>query len=271
MGISFEIPPLVELIAELRWGAPDLPQPIPAGIGFSFQVTPSTSQEQFFSRFADAIASYGFGRVERLVPPGFGIIPFQPAYRFKKSPEKAETTLYQLGPNVFSTHATPPYRSWEAFRPTIETGIKVLLETRDKQQEKIPFDWIAVRYINAFESRLTGGRSTIEFLSEVLGFTIDLPASLHQIRSPGATVEPLLRVTFPAESDYVMSVNLVAGAVSGNPAIIMDSSVLTQRPVSSESDRLLEVLNKAHDLIHDSFIEMTKPIHLLMNPRSLAQ
>jgi uncharacterized protein (TIGR04255 family) len=202
------------------------------------------------------------------VPPGFGIIPFQPAYRFKKSSEKAESILYQLGPNVFSINVTPPYQFWEAFRPAIETGIQVLLETRDKQQEKNPFDFVALRYINAFDSRFTGGKSTIEFLSEVLGFRIDLPASLDRIRSPGASIEPLLRVTFPAESDYVMSVNLAAGVASGTPAIIMDSSVLRQKPVSPESDRLLEVLNKAHDLIHDSFLEMTKQIHPLMNPRS---
>jgi hypothetical protein len=32
MGISFENPPLVELIAELRWGTPNLPQAPPSGL-----------------------------------------------------------------------------------------------------------------------------------------------------------------------------------------------------------------------------------------------
>jgi uncharacterized protein (TIGR04255 family) len=271
MGISFENPPLVELIAELRWGTPNLPQPPPSGMSFTIQVSPSTSQEEFFTRFADAIADHGFGRAERLVPAGFGILPFQPAYRFRKSSEKAGTTLYQIGTNVFSTNVTPPYQSWDAFRPTIKTGIEVLLETRDKEQEKIPFDPVALRYINAFDSRLTGGRSTMEFLSEVLGFRIGLPPSLDRIRSPGTSIDPLLRVTFPAESDYIMSVNLAAGVLSGNPAIVMDSSVLSQKPVSPESDQLLAVLDKAHDLIHDSFVEMTEKIHSLMNPRGPAK
>jgi hypothetical protein len=64
-----------------------------------------------------------------------------------------------------------------------------------------------------------------------------------------------------------MAVNLAAGVVSGNSAIIMDSSLLSQQPISPESDRLLEVFDKAHDLIHESFLEMTKEIHPLMNPR----
>jgi uncharacterized protein (TIGR04255 family) len=267
MGISFENPPLVELIAELRWGGPNLPQPLSPGISFTVQVAPSTSQEEFFNRFADAIASHGFGRAERLAPVGFGFVPFQPAYRFRKSSEKAGTTLYQIGPNMFSTNVTPPYQSWDAFRPTIKIGIEVLLETRDKEQEKVPFDTVALRYINAFDSRLTGGRSTIAFLSEVLGFRIELPPSLNRIRSSIVSVEPILRVTFPAGTDYVMAVNLAAGVISGNPAIIMDSSLLSQQPISPASDRLLEVFDKAHDLIHESFLEMTKEIHPLMNLR----
>jgi len=269
MGISFETPPLVELIAELRWGSPNLPQPNAPGIGITIQVSPSTSQEEFFDRFADAIASHGFGRAERLVPPGFSI-PFQPVYRFRKSSEKPGTTLYQVGVNVFSTNVTPPYQSWDAFRPTVKTGIEVLLQTRGKEDEKTDFDGVALRYINAFESKLTGGRSTMEFLSEVLGFRIDLPASLDRIRSPAQPVEPILRVTFPAGSEYVMSSNLANGVVNGKPAIIMDISVSAQKPVNPERDQLLEVLDNAHDLIHDSFVEMTKQIHPLMNPRSPA-
>ena len=79
------------------------------------------------------------------------------------------------------------------------------------------------------------------------------------------------RIEMTVRSPHLVSELSRFSRHTGNPAIIMDSSVLTQRPVSSERDRLLEVLNKAHDLIHDSFIEMTKPIHPLMNPRSLAQ
>ena len=48
----------------------------------TIQVSPSTSQEEFFGRFADAIASHGFGRAERLVPPGLA--------KETQSPEQAK-------------------------------------------------------------------------------------------------------------------------------------------------------------------------------------
>jgi uncharacterized protein (TIGR04255 family) len=118
MEISFEHPPLVEVAAELRWGLPGLSPQAPAGVSFPVAGLPSTGHEEFFTRFSREIAAHGFTMVERLLPPGFPALPFQPVYRFRTAAQESGTRLYQLGTNTFSAHATPPYRSWHEFEPS---------------------------------------------------------------------------------------------------------------------------------------------------------
>src|SRR5579862_288637 len=134
--MHFRIPPLVELIAELRWppaGAPgqtDGQQPaavqIPAALFAAF-----SRPDQMFMRFAGLIGAQGFVQSERLVPQGFPGLPFQPIYRYSRTGTKPGEPIFQLGPGVFSAHITPPYNSWDDFRPFLEMGISVLLEARE--------------------------------------------------------------------------------------------------------------------------------------------
>jgi hypothetical protein len=78
MSVTFKNAPLVEMIAELRWG--ETAQPVQQGLPIVMQgMTPEV--DQFFMRLSGEVYQHGFRRAERLVPPGFPIFPFQPVFR----------------------------------------------------------------------------------------------------------------------------------------------------------------------------------------------
>jgi len=106
MPKRFKNPPLVELIAELRWGTAGIvagPQGAPQLV-----MATGSQYEEFFMRFGSKIAALGYERIERIIPPGFPAPPFQATYRFRKKEPEQGTTLYQVGGGVFSANITPP-------------------------------------------------------------------------------------------------------------------------------------------------------------------
>ena len=117
----FSNPPLVELVAELRWTPAGVGAPAPAA-GVKLIQFPLASEhaEQTFTNFSNQVAAQGFGNSERLVPVGFPYLPFMVVYRFRKPPAQGENFLYQIGWGVFSANALPPYRDWDSFRPIVE-------------------------------------------------------------------------------------------------------------------------------------------------------
>lgn len=270
MGISFENPPLVELVAELRWGIPPVIAPAtqPAGFVVPLPTMPATHVEEFFVRFASRVEADGFGHVERLIPPGIPLLPFQPVYRFKRTTEKAGTVLYQLGPGIFSANITPPYQSWASFQPILARGVELLLDCRDEKEKQALFNTANVRYINAFKTDLTQSRSIGAFMSEILGIEIRLPAVLEKQRAVGSEIKPGLHLTIPDASNQQMALVIGEGLVNTEPAIILDITVSATREVPAEREAILEVLNTAHDLIHETFVGLTGKLHPLMKPHS---
>jgi uncharacterized protein (TIGR04255 family) len=177
MAERYRHPPLIELIAELRWGSP-LPTTQPPG-GF---LLGTGLHEEFFMRFGSRAGALGYERVERLVPPGFPAVPFQAIYRFRKKEPEEGTTVYQVGAGVFSANITPPYHSWREFRPVVEEGVRILLETRNPSEKEMPFTSASLRYIDAFGNKFTEGRSTGAFIRDVLGFVVEPPAAVLRNR-----------------------------------------------------------------------------------------
>jgi uncharacterized protein (TIGR04255 family) len=128
----FSNPPLIELIAELRWIPGQISPPVPEAAAPGTIQLPLVPQyvEQTFSNFSNQVAQRGFGMSERLVPVGFPYFPLSVVYRFRKAPSQQENFLYQIGPGVFSANAVPPYRDWESFRPIVQEGVQALLASR---------------------------------------------------------------------------------------------------------------------------------------------
>jgi uncharacterized protein (TIGR04255 family) len=264
MRERYRHPPLVELIAELRWGAGDA---LPAGQEQGPRrvlLALSGQHEEFFMRFGSRAGAIGFDLVERVMPHGFPAMPFQVIYRFRKKGQEQGTTLYQVGAGVFSVNTTPPYRFWADFRPVLEQGIGLLLETRNPSEKQMPFTGASLRYINAFGKKFTEGWSTPAFIRDVLGFTVDPPASVQDEIAPGNEAKPALRLAIPLKSGQQLILALTEALVSGEQAVLMDLTVFTQAQTQPTETDLMKVLDTAHEVAHRVFVGTTKKLSNVM-------
>jgi uncharacterized protein (TIGR04255 family) len=267
MPTTFENPPLIEVIAEVRWGLV-MPTP-PTGVPQITITTPGSSViptgEEFFTRFATTVAPEGFGLAERLIPVGFPALPLQPVFRYRKLTQDSGAVLYQLGKNVFSANVLPPYKSWSEFEPVIRTGIRALLSSRQSEE---PVSAMLLRYVNAFAGELRQNKSVKAFLDDVLGIRVTLPDPVQQIVAPGSDVKLNLQLQIPVRGGYELSMQVGEGLVNGQLQIMQDivMSVTGNTPPTEQA--IMGKLNDLHSLIHDMFVGMTQPLHNVMKPRA---
>jgi uncharacterized protein (TIGR04255 family) len=262
--ISFKRAPVVELITELRWQPEGL---APQGPGaFTFAV--GGEVETYFMHFGGAVAKFGYTQAERIVPAGVPSLLHHVVWRFRKPGDGS--TLLQVGPGIFSANALQPYRRWSEFRPVVEQGLDALLETRIQNERALPFSGVSLRYMNAFQGDLLAGQSPVEFIRQTLGLKVEPPPIIAKLIDPKLPVAINTNMLIPiANTSKVMSVTLADGQANNEPAAIFDVTVSEKEPVPGTAQDVLGTLNKSRDIIHDCFLEMTKPINKLMQPAEL--
>jgi uncharacterized protein (TIGR04255 family) len=266
MDISFENPPLVELIVELRW----LPPGITVGANESGQTNIPLAMfspgkaDALFMAFAGLIGGNGFVHSERLMPPGFPSVPFQPIYRYSQSGAAPGRALYQLGAGIFSIHITPPYRRWNQFRPFVESGIEKLLSARPAEERNVGFSGTLVRYLDCFTEKHTAGRSPARFLREVLGIKLELPSAVINRLVPGSEATAAMQLSVPIAANRTMSINIAQGRIGSYMGLIMDSSAASTGQLAPIVQDVMRVLDESHQVISDFFIELTEPLHAVM-------
>jgi uncharacterized protein (TIGR04255 family) len=260
MPERFRYPPLVELIAELRWGSP-----LPAARPPNLMMLATGTHEEFFMRFGSRVVALGYEQVERLVPPGFPALPFQAIYRFRKkaAPEQG-TTVYQVGTGVFSANITPPYHSWEEFRPVVEDGVRILLETRNPAERELPFTSATLRYIDAFGKQFTEGRSPAVFIREALGFELKPPPAVCDEVAPNGEIRPSIQLQIPLKLGQQMSLALGEGSVSGEEAVVMDITVSNESSIAPNTSDAMVLFHSAHDVCHRVFVGTTRKLSHIM-------
>lgn len=263
MRERYRYPPLVELIAELRWGAGHVLDG-QGRVAGQVVLTVGGQDEEFFMRFGSRAGAVGFDLVERVMPPGFPALPFQVVYRFRKKGQEQGTTLYQVGTGVFSANSTPPYRFWADFKPVLEQGVRLLLETRNPAEQQMPFMGASLRYINAFGRKFTEGRSTGAFVRDVLGFTIDPPASVQDEVAPDQEAKPSLQLVIPLKSGQEMNLSLTEALVNGEQAVLMSLTVYTQVQILPTETDIMAVFQTAHEVAHRVFVGTTKKLSNIM-------
>jgi len=267
MSVTFANAPLVEIVTELRW-IPPQPVSIPAQSGaatLQFSFFGGSRQDEFFMRLGGKLHQLGFQAVERLVPPGFVTLLYQPIYRYKQAAEQSPVQ-YQAGTGLFSAHGIPPYHSWEEFVPFVKNGIVALLESRDSKEKETQFATISLRYIDAFRRELTQGRSGPAFMADVLGIRVLLPDFLTKFGRSGSAPQYTLQFILPIADDTTLNISLAEGQVHGADAIVMDTTVSCTRGIFPQLAEVMKVLNSAHEVIHEMFVKLTEPIHGLMQP-----
>nr|MBV6629730.1 TIGR04255 family protein [Oceanococcus sp. HetDA_MAG_MS8] len=264
MSITFNKAPLIELVAELRW-EPQLSVATDQG-GNQLQLPRSlldTSEfEEFFQRFGGAIYQHGFKQMERLVPHGVPLPHDRVACRYRHEDQRNVPLLAQVGPSIFSINALPPYKSWTEFRPWIEKAAGALFEAN----AGISRLSASVRYIDAFKEPLLQGRSASEFFESELGFALNLPAALTQRKRTDDSVRTAISTSIPLDG-MQMTVKLAEGKSAGESVAIMDTLVSVNDEFDPNVAEILQALDSARSVIHDTFIELTQGISELLEPQ----
>lgn len=265
MSRTFKKPPLVELTAELRWGGSRPHGPHWGGMSQE-EAKAHFDSEELFNRFAVTVAGGGFTRVERLLPPGVVANPAQAVYRYKSLDEEAKSVVFQLGSGVLTVNASPPYKSWQTFEPRVVQAIGMLEQAFQEGGNSLPtFDAVVVRYIDAFGEEMTEGRTALDFISNVLGFTIELPSSVQAVCSDGAAILPKLQFQCPIEGG-ILSLSLAHGLINKASAVVLDMAVVLPGPHGADADSAIGALRKARQVLHNIFVGMTEKLAPIMQP-----
>lgn len=245
--------PLIEAVAELRWGAAGaIPVQILPGQTFTFGPE-SSSSEDFFMNFGAECAGLGMPRAERVVPPGFPVMPGQVVYRFR-STDKGLHNLLQVGSGVFSANALPPYRSWVEFKEFISRGIDALLASRPVAEKDSEFLHVNLRYINGFGPEYRDGFTPHDFLGK-LGFSVSKPKALSELLAGAKEEIDNVSIVSKIDGKSSFQVNVSEGIKDNAPAQFVELSSVVSN-VSPDRDVLLAVFQEAHDLIERVYLDM---------------
>jgi uncharacterized protein (TIGR04255 family) len=264
--MQFDQPPLIELVAELKW-LPDTGQTaISPSSTTSVPSLATSSQEEFFSAFFNESARSGWAASERVIPINFPQVTFLPALRIRSTSRDQAPMLYQLGTGIFAANALPPYKNWDSFRPFAERGLEYLLKTRPPSERDRPFFSVIVRYLDLFTPELIGDVSPARFLTETLGFTLTLPPALGKQINVGSEPEPQIALTFPLAPDLTMRLAIGPGNLGDKKGIVMNTEVSSQGNVEPNRDAVIAVWERAHTSIRNTFMGLTEKLHLAMKP-----
>ena len=254
--LRFENAPILELTVEFAWkhSHADSENPV-AGTPDGGYFQPADGGDEF-DRFAQLVAKKGFNLSERLFPYGIAPPVGRPLFKYEGLDRAVATVFVQLGLGYMSVTAFPPYQSWKDFRPHIAMALEALLETRSKPEQESSFDSLSLRYINAFQGELVGDYSFGEFVTEVMGFKIEVPASVAAL-NPGAQHKYFVNGRIDGGE---FSVDFSAGesTVNGEPAAILDLTFTRDSAVAPDREQLLEALDRAHQMNRTVFLSVTE-------------
>lgn len=267
MNITFAKAPLVELIVELRWIPQGISPPDPKELQLGAATFPfgGGKQEEFYGRFGSAIYKHGFDRSERLLPPGLALL-HQPVFRFRTEKDEGKSVLYQTGFGVCSIHAVPPYHSWSKFLPFVQIGVETLFASRMEAESKAPLTQVALRYIDFFGEELTQGRGAPSFLNEVFGISCTIPKSLSDVSLSKEPKNLSTKIVMQIEAGE-LSLSVGDGKFNNQSGILLDTQASSLSETPATLDAIMKVLSDEYGVIHKMFLELTKPIHELMQPQ----
>ena len=269
MNERFDNPPLVELVAELRWKDLSLPPGLPLGFpaGFPFPGS-QVGFDQQLPEMTSAMTAIGYGQSERLMPAGFPAPPEAPIVRYRysgaieKNREHLPSTLFQIGSGIFTANAVKPYKSWDDFRPVVEHGVRILLNT---QKTKVEGYSLILRYIDAFRADLIGGMTHIQFMRDVLGFGLDIPKVLLAHAEDRQVDMPMSQIVVPLKFGS-LQLQLTQGEVEGGRALILENVVVIDGLIEPNVEAIMESFSNARDVIHDVFVNLSAPLRDKMKP-----
>ncbi len=266
MSGTFEHAPLIEFILELRWtpGGGGPAGGIPPGLTITF----GGFEERFFELLGEALSARGLSRAERLLPAGVPSTPSQLIWRWRPGPDYPRMAVVSAGMGALSVSALgDAYESWAAFRPQVVLLLEDLIRVRTMSGDTGPFNYLVMRYLNGFDSQLRGERSTADFISEVLGFRVDVPDCVGQLgtRSP-ASIGPIT-VQASGEDGVQWVLTAADGRRNGQQLAVLDMAGYVSNIVRPEVPVLMDRFDSLWRTLDGTFLTLTSKIHDMMGRR----
>jgi uncharacterized protein (TIGR04255 family) len=240
-------PPLVEIVAELRWG--------PGLVGAPPSI-PGQSDDEYI-KLGIEVGKSGYTQLERVIPSGFPAPGGMVVYRYRKSDEK-QHTLFQLGHGIFTANALPPYNSWKDFRPVIAQGLNAAYLAKAIPEDE-PAE-VLLRYIDAFHGENLVGRDRYQFMIELLGLQFLPPPSVHKADDRGVPNAARFAVEYPTSGNGKFSLEVGIGEHDGKAALIMNTTAQSQKLERLDVNECLTRFDTLHDILHNAFVELIERV-----------
>lgn len=266
MSITYKKAPLVELIAEIRWSSPNTIAPDSQQPRLQFSL-PHPSEELFYQNYGTVLSSLGYGRVERIIPPGVPTPMNTVACRFRPYDPEQQSPLFQVGRGIFTANALPPeYQSWQTFSPVVRMGLDMVFHASKSSGLPLPqISEVLIRYVDIFSGELMGGNEINDFVADTLGFKLSLPDGITSITKPGTTVQQVIQLQQQIDIG-LLSITVGPARKEGEAGLMLDASILVQREIGNDIDAAISALTEARGVIHVLFRKLTEPLHKLMEP-----
>jgi uncharacterized protein (TIGR04255 family) len=263
MTESFVNAPLIELLAEVRWKTTTSSTDDTSMADESLVL--EDASPDFYRRMAVGLGKLGFTLSERLVPAEYEVPDGSSTYRYLNPDDTETTVVYQVGDGIFSINGIPPYKTWTEFRPSVQAGLEVLMDSIEALGGEITFNQIDLNYIDAFGEEYLQGRSRYDLLASVLGFNLKLPDAIARTVDNGEPTTAFFHFGARLKNGDRIAVKTGFATVLNQPTIVLDTRVSHRDEVVADVDGMLQVLDRSHQVIHDTFVEMTEPIAAILN------
>jgi uncharacterized protein (TIGR04255 family) len=258
MPTTFKNAPLVEIVAEIHWSAqPFFSVSGPGQLG----LLNSNLCEQFFQKFLIEANAIGFPTSERLLPQGMIVVPHQVVYRLRSADG---TKILHVGIGVISVNAVPPYHSWVQFTPILRDGLSAGFRAIEPFERLETIDAVSLRYIDAFTSAHMGDVDPASFMRDTLGLGGPVPNIIEGIIDKRKIIRSQMQLTFPLQGDLILVMNVGDGMANNTRACILDSTVSAARSIPV--DAIFDQLDRNYSILHDLFIDLTRPIVQRLEP-----
>lgn len=242
---SMKNAPLIEIVAEVRWGN-----------GRSQGQTPTLEfgfDESYFVRLGMFVGRHGYQQLERVHPEGVPAIAGSVVYRYRKV-DGDQNSLFQFGPGVFTANGLPPYNSWREFRPVIEQGINSLWELGVIAPGN-PVE-VHLRYIDAFKKIHIGDIGLTKFFSDFLGVAYR-PTKVVAEREKSGEVSALrFLVSHQLQTGESLVIDAGLGSHAGESAILTNMIAKSSAFSPTTAVEVLAAFEPLHELLHDQFFEL---------------
>ncbi len=265
MPVVFDHAPLIEIVAEIKWVPGDFFTSA-SSPGGSIGLLDLVKCEEFFRRALIALNGIGFTSSERLIPQGFPVGVQQPVYRHRTD---GGAKVLQVGIGLISANALPPYQSWSQFEQSLGPGLSTTIEVAKSFGDMQFFNSVTLRYIDAFRPEHTGGLESAKFMRDVLKIHPGLPPAITKYVNPMEPVHATMQARVSTLDGLLLTVGVGEGLASGIPALLFETGLASQKPVQADGVTVLALLRQQHDILHEMFFELIRPIFEQLGPRDI--